>query len=84
MQEVLAQITWYQSEVAQAYRNATEEQRSQIEARIAVLLKSSMKSKFEAIAPELIQFPSLDGDILRSRVESFIEHFESKSESGQQ
>lgn len=38
------------SEVAEAYRNATEEERSQIEARIAVLLKSSMTSKQEAIA----------------------------------
>lgn len=32
------------SEVAEAYRNATEEERLQIESRIAVLLKSSMTS----------------------------------------
>jgi len=38
------------SEVAEAYRNATKEQRKQIEARIAVLLKSSMTSRQEAIA----------------------------------
>jgi hypothetical protein len=38
------------SEVAQAYRNATEEEREQIEARIGVLLKYSMTSKLEAIA----------------------------------
>lgn len=38
------------SEVARAYRNATEKQREQIEARIAVLLKSSITSKLEAIA----------------------------------
>jgi hypothetical protein len=38
------------SEVAEAYRNATEEEREQIETRIAVLLKSSMTSKQEAIA----------------------------------
>jgi len=38
------------SEVAEAYRNATEEERKQIEARIAVLLKSSMTGKQEAIA----------------------------------
>jgi len=38
------------SEVAEAYRNATEEERGQIEARIAVLLKSSMTSRQEAIA----------------------------------
>ncbi|MCC5603724.1 hypothetical protein [Nostoc favosum] len=38
------------SEVAEAYRNATEDEREQIEARLAVLLKSSMTSKQEAIA----------------------------------
>jgi hypothetical protein len=38
------------SSVAEAYRNATEEERSQIEARIAVLLKSSMTCRQEAIA----------------------------------
>ncbi|WP_202896004.1 hypothetical protein [Iningainema tapete] len=38
------------SEVAESYRNATEEEREQIEARIAVLLKSSMTSRLEAIA----------------------------------
>ncbi len=37
------------SEVAEAYRNATEEERSQIEARMAVLLKSSMTCRQEAI-----------------------------------
>lgn len=37
------------SEVAEAYRNASEEEREQIEVRIAVLLKSSMTSKQEAI-----------------------------------
>ncbi|WP_339383971.1 hypothetical protein [Fortiea sp. LEGE XX443] len=38
------------SEVAEAYRNATEEEQEQIAARITVLLKSSMTSKQEAIA----------------------------------
>ena len=33
------------SDVAEAYRNATKEQQEQIEARIAVLLKSSMTSR---------------------------------------
>jgi hypothetical protein len=37
------------SEVAEAYRNASQEEREQIEARIAVLLKSSMTSRYEAI-----------------------------------
>ncbi len=38
------------SEVAEAYRNATEEERGKIEVRIAVLLKSSIISSQEAIA----------------------------------
>ncbi len=33
-----------------------------------------------AIAPELIRFPSLDSDVLLSRVENFIEGFEGKQE----
>ena len=37
------------SEVAEAYRNASEEEREQIEVRIAVLLKSSVTSRQEAI-----------------------------------
>ena len=36
-----------------------------------------------AIAPELIRFPSLNPDILRSRAENFIDRFEGKSEVGQ-
>ena len=38
---------------------------------------------FEAIAPELIRFPSLNPDVLRSRVENFIEYVEGNSEVGQ-
>ena len=37
---------------------------------------------FEAIAPELIRFPSLDSDVLRSRINNFIQRFEHK-EDGQ-
>ena len=38
---------------------------------------------FEAIAPELIRFPSLEPDVLRSKVESFIKRSEGKLEEGQ-
>jgi hypothetical protein len=38
---------------------------------------------FEAIAPELIRFPSLNPDVIRSRVEGFIERFEDNLEEGQ-
>jgi hypothetical protein len=36
-----------------------------------------LRSGFEAIVPELIRFPSLNPDVLRSRVENFVERFES-------
>lgn len=34
-----------------------------------------LRNCFEAIAPDLIRFPSLDPDTLRSRVDDFIERF---------
>ena len=42
-----------------------------------------LRDCFEAIAPELIRFPSLNPDVLRSRVESFIEGFEGNLEEEQ-
>ncbi|WP_347566134.1 hypothetical protein [Scytonema sp. UIC 10036] len=42
-----------------------------------------LRDCFEAIAPELLRFPSLDPDMLRSRVENFIERNEGKPEEGQ-
>jgi len=42
-----------------------------------------LRDSFEAIAPELIRFPSLNPDVLRSRVWNFIERFEGNSEEGQ-
>jgi hypothetical protein len=41
---------------------------------------SELRDCFEAIVPELIRFPSLNSDILISRVENFIEHFELEEE----
>lgn len=35
-----------------------------------------LRNCFEAIAPELIRFPSLDPDVLKNRVFDFIERFE--------
>ncbi len=40
-----------------------------------------LRNSFEAIAPELIRFPSLKPDVLRSRVENFIKRFEDKGEN---
>ncbi len=42
-----------------------------------------LRDCFEAIAPELLRFPSLDPDLLRSRVENFIERNEGQPEEGQ-
>ncbi len=42
-----------------------------------------LRNGFEAIEPELIRFPSLNRDLLRSRVEKFIKHSEDKSEENQ-
>ncbi|MEG3899369.1 MULTISPECIES: DUF6036 family nucleotidyltransferase [unclassified Microcoleus] len=42
-----------------------------------------LHDNFEAIAPELIRFPSLNPDVLRSKVENFIERFEGNSEEEQ-
>jgi hypothetical protein len=41
---------------------------------------SKLKDCFEEIAPELIRFPSLNSDVLRSRVENFIECFKDQAE----
>ncbi|MGI0479913.1 DUF6036 family nucleotidyltransferase [Geminocystis sp. CENA526] len=40
---------------------------------------SELRDCFEAIAPELIRFPSLNPDVFRSRVENFIKRFENKA-----
>jgi hypothetical protein len=42
-----------------------------------------LRDNFEAIAPELIRFPSLNPDVLRSRVENFIARFAGNSEERQ-
>lgn len=41
---------------------------------------NGLRNAFEAIEPKLIRFPSLNPDVLRSRVEKFIERFEDKPE----
>lgn len=44
---------------------------------------SKLRDCFETIVPELIRFPSLNPDILRSRVENFIQRFEDLPEEKQ-
>ncbi len=39
---------------------------------------SKLRDCFEAIVPEIIRFPSLNADVLRSRVENFIDRFEER------
>jgi hypothetical protein len=41
-----------------------------------------LRDCFEAIAPELIRFPALNPDVIRRRVESFIERFQGNLEEG--
>jgi hypothetical protein len=42
-----------------------------------------LRDCFEAIEPELIRFPSLNPDVLRNRIEQFIQRCDSTSESDQ-
>ncbi|MEY3401195.1 MAG: hypothetical protein RLZZ86_810, partial [Cyanobacteriota bacterium] len=42
-----------------------------------------LRNCFEAITPELIRFPSLNPDILKSRIEKFIERCENNLEENQ-
>lgn len=39
-----------------------------------------LRNGLEAILPDLIQFPSLNSDVFKSRIESFIKSFEDKPE----
>ncbi len=41
---------------------------------------SELQNSFEAIVHELIRFPSLNPDILRTRVKNFIERVQAESE----
>ncbi|OBQ38388.1 MAG: hypothetical protein AN487_07685 [Anabaena sp. CRKS33] len=44
---------------------------------------NDLRNCFEAITPELIRFPSLNPDILKSRIEKFIERCENNLEENQ-
>jgi hypothetical protein len=44
---------------------------------------NNLRNCFEAITPELIRFPSLNPDILKSRIEKFIERCENNLEENQ-
>ena len=44
---------------------------------------NDLRNSFEAITPEIIRFPSLNPDILRSRIEKFIELCENNLEENQ-
>lgn len=45
---------------------------------------SVLRDCFEAIAPELIRFPALNSEVLRSRVDSFIQRFDNKTSEERQ
>jgi hypothetical protein len=48
-----------------------------------LLSLQELRDCFEAIAPNLIRFPSLNPDALRNRVENFIERFEHNSKESE-
>jgi hypothetical protein len=43
---------------------------------------SKLDDCFEAIVPEIIRFPSVNSEVLRSRVENFIGRFEAQGLEG--
>ena len=63
------------SKLSRGFDRDIKDVRAMYEQRLFVL--KELRDCFEAISPELIRFPSLDPDRLRSRVDNFITHCES-------
>jgi hypothetical protein len=66
------------SKISRGYNRDIDDVLSMYEQKLFTLEK--LRDCFEAIAPELIRFPSLNPDLLRNRIKKFIEHCESTSE----
>ena len=66
------------AKISRGYNRDIDDVRAMYEQKLFSLEK--LRDCFEAIAPELIRFPSLNPEILRNRIEKFIEHCESTSE----
>jgi hypothetical protein len=66
------------SKLSRGYNRDIDDVRAMYEQKLFTL--EILRNCFEEIEPELIRFPSLNPDLLRNRVEQFIEHCESTSE----
>jgi len=66
------------SKISRGYNRDIDDVLAMYEQKLFSLEK--LRDCFEAIAPELIRFPSLNPEILRNRIKKFIEHCESTSE----
>jgi hypothetical protein len=66
------------SKISRGYNRDIDDVRAMYEQKLFSLEK--LLDCFEAIAPELIRFPSLNPDLLRNRIEQFIERCERISE----
>ena len=66
------------AKISRGYNRDIDDVQAMYEQKLFSLEK--LRDSFEAIASELIRFPSLNPEILRNRLEKFIEHCESTSE----
>ncbi|WP_434684950.1 DUF6036 family nucleotidyltransferase [Pseudanabaena minima] len=66
------------SKISRGYNRDIDDVLAMYEQKLFSLDK--LRDCFEAISPELIRFPSLNPDLLRNRIEKFIEHCERTSE----
>ncbi|GJD21289.1 hypothetical protein RIVM261_062450 [Rivularia sp. IAM M-261] len=66
------------SKLSRGYERDRDDVQAMYEQKLFTL--NDLRACFEAIAPELIRFPSLDPDVLRNRVEKFIERSGGKLE----
>jgi hypothetical protein len=67
------------SKLSRGYNRDIDDVQAMYEQKLFSL--EELRDCFEAIECELIRFPSLNPDLLRNRVEQFIERCESTSES---
>jgi hypothetical protein len=66
------------AKLSRGYNRDMDDVQAMYEQKLFTL--AALREGFEAIAPDLIRFPSLNPDRLRSRVEQFIERCEATLE----
>ncbi len=67
------------AKLSRGYNRDIDDVRSMYERKLFSLLE--LRNYFEEIESELIRFPALNPDLLRNKIEQFIEHCESTSEN---